>query len=1419
MTDDQQILRRQFIAIATDEFEASGTFAKLDVGQEVMCLRRWLADGALAERRFDDQEYADLAHRPSYAAISDRLRKKRRFTDADAVVVYVTGHGITAKDRSHRIVLQGTDPRDYGDSLRTSELIEWLAAHEGLNQVLLVVDVCQAGQLMDDLPATLQRELPPEWIALLTAAAGVDAKLGAFTGVVEAVIQELRDSSDDADRAEPYLESDVFIKQVKHRLKREHGQDLVVLRDPYQPSVCLPNPGYDAQRFDRVATSRARRDLAILQQDMAAHWAMRAPVAASQGGPVFTGRARLMGELIAFATGPSGTLVVGGRAGCGKSAALARLVTCSDAGFRAKHAEVIAEAQPAPPEDAVDIAVLATGKTSEQIAQQIGGALGIEAPRPGTRPMLESWVEAVVLAISAAGQPLTIVVDALDEATDPGGVVMTVLERLSARDRGNLRLLVGVRSSGSAARGGESRDLASVVTAALGARQIVVDDDDLWEPDDLRSYVEQVLTQPGSTYEAGQNGSVAEAVAAAAGRSYLLAGLTARALAELEEPLPAGDSRLDALLAQGAGQLVAMDLRGSVPNPEDRRRAMVLLRASALAQGLGAPSRMIWPLLATAIASDDLSFGDSDVAWLLGHRLSGYLVRDVEDGLTVFRPFHHELRGVLAEGIGLDGEGNAATVVDIGEAHRRIAAALQALAQRGAGMSPRPPHPYARRHLAAHAAAGGRLHDLLNLETLPYVDQARLSTLLRLTEVDPNSPQWLVLSAWRYVRHRWSWDDPDANAAALDVAYRAAGGWLDTPPRRTASGLQWKPRWAEWQFGGTVIAGDGRSSAHLAFGDVERVPILVTAEVGRIRLWDCAAGQLLGEPLTPPSGVEDVAITSRPGRVVAAGDDGRVMIWDAVTRRPLESIEFGEETLRALAVGEMDGGQVVAAAGDHRSAGGFSGSVQVRRLDGGALIREFVHTGRWVTDVALANAPGGGLFLAMRYSGDDRIEVRDVRSGGLVGPPVSPAWGNSGGEIALGHMGDNLVLAAGAGRDAHLWDVSTGHERFEPLRHFGAVSSVALTSIGDTHLLATAGVDGTVQVWNAEWGSPVGPALLHPGQVWSVAFGEVDGRTMLATACGDGITRLWDPIQASGARVAVKESLSSVALDGEVVVGGTEDGRARIWDTRSGQPLPAGELEEPGDFIPSSSPDVEVHLACIDGRHTLITEDDAGIEVWDISRPAPNIPVRLLTRPTAFQKTAVHVDAGRVVMASFEDPGPLRLIDLLADQVLFETPLDDPWSLTFVKAQGRALLAALMKDHVDLLDPSSGQAWRYPRQTWQRWYAAAGTIDDVEILAILDGDGVRIHALGTGEPTLPPIEIPGTPNGIAFGRLGDRDLLLTAHFATIRVWNPRTGRKVAELPFGTKISGMNVHQAADDSILVAVGGPGVVVVELREVPA
>ena len=329
------------------------------------------------------------------------------------------------------------------------------------------------------------------------------------------------------------------------------------------------------------------------------------------------------------------------------------------------------------------MAILATGKTSEQIAQQLGRAMGIDGPEQGAKTALEGWVVRIATAAEAAERTLTVVVDALDEAADPGAVLTTLLARVNSPERQRMRLLVGVRSSGGPDVPGEAaRDLASVATMALGARQIRVDEGEFWEPHDLPGYVEQLLRQPGSPYQDRDPAEVAAAVAAQSGRSYLVARLTARALADLDEPLAASDPRLGALLAKGSAELVGEDLCTSVPEAEDRRRAVHMLRASALAEGRGVPVRTIWPLLASAIA-DDMSFGDRDVAWLLGHRLSGYLVRDIEDGFTVYRPFHKELRQVLRAGTALDAQGAGAGMVGEAEAQRRITWSLLPLATWG----------------------------------------------------------------------------------------------------------------------------------------------------------------------------------------------------------------------------------------------------------------------------------------------------------------------------------------------------------------------------------------------------------------------------------------------------------------------------------------------------------------------------------------------------------------------------------------------------------------------------------------------------------------------------------------------------------------------------------------------------------------
>jgi WD40 repeat protein len=114
-------------------------------------------------------------------------------------------------------------------------------------------------------------------------------------------------------------------------------------------------------------------------------------------------------------------------------------------------------------------------------------------------------------------------------------------------------------------------------------------------------------------------------------------------------------------------------------------------------------------------------------------------------------------------------------------------------------------------------------------------------------------------------------------------------------------------------------------------------------------------------------------------------------------------------------------------------------------------------------------------------------------------------------------------------------------------------------------------------------------------------------------------------------------------------------------------------------------------------------------------------------------------------------------------------------------------------------------------------HAAVGCLDGIDVLAALDPDGLRLYDLRTGKLAIPPVEMSVTASGIAWGRVGDRDVVVTAHHATVRVWNPRTGRKITELRFGTRISAMSVQQNDGGRLLVALSGPGLALIELREI--
>jgi hypothetical protein len=658
---EEDILRRHFVTIATGDYDAPHC-APLPVAGEVKALRQWLCDHNLGSRGFQPC-HPELATNPSKQQIRDALEDppvNERWRDSDAAVVFVTGHGKTIND-AHYLILQKTDTsRPNATAVKSADLIGWLAETR-IEHLLLILDACYAGKVATDA-LRLDREPPDTWLVLPSATKNQEAVTGALTAAITAFLTELASREGQKYGLDPYLTVDDFLDGVQEKLG--DGQTLQPLYGSRRrrPHPCLPNPHYRPD--DAVAVAAARHDLALDRQDLLTHWGPRSRGVAShdQPGWLFTGRATLMQALIDAATGAPGATVITGGAGSGKSAVLARLVTLSDPQFCDEHADDVAAIPPdlRPDPSAVDAAIVATGKLHTQVLAQLCHALHVPAPistqpEPTVEERLAAWHRWLI----DQPEPVTIVIDALDEATHPATVMTEVLARLEPEPaQPRIRLLIGVRSL--AARDDPTHQptspavgLADTAETTLRARRIVVDEAPWWHQQDVIDYVDSILRHtPGSPYATAPEelgAAVAVSLGTRAGRSFLIARIAASSLAAGDTVITADDPGWLAALDQGVLGVFRQDLHHSLSDADDRRRAVILLRAVAFAYGPGLPWRGIWPLVAHAVDDNGSHYGDSDIAWLLNSRLGAYLITDREDDTTVYRLFHDLLRSTLRE--------------------------------------------------------------------------------------------------------------------------------------------------------------------------------------------------------------------------------------------------------------------------------------------------------------------------------------------------------------------------------------------------------------------------------------------------------------------------------------------------------------------------------------------------------------------------------------------------------------------------------------------------------------------------------------------------------------------------------------------------------------------------------------------------
>ncbi|MER6133033.1 ATP-binding protein [Streptomyces sp. NPDC001815] len=602
---DEAVLRRHFVAIATADYDdPHWQPQKLPVDDEVRVMRDWLCARTLGPRRFTPL-HPHLADNPTLTDISRALQNPEphtRWREADAAVVYITGHG-TIADETHWSVLQRTTKGSHtGTAQRTGQLITWLA-ESGIEHLLVIVDECYAEKLSADL-VQQKSKLPSGWLILPSAARDEEADSHALTTAISEFLKDVVACPDKY--TGPLLRVEEFVVGVQRKLGRELyplGPQL------YGPHPCLPNPAYPHAPGDEEDEKDA------------------------------FGRHSLMHRLFQAAAGPPQALVVTGCAGSGKSAALAQLAAHGGS-YR------------------VDAFVDAAGLSGTEVMARIFAALAIPAPGlPEGSPSPQEWLDAWADWHASASDPVTVVVDAPDEAADPDRLLQDLLSRLEpphTRHR-RLRLIVGMRSPNRAETVGSepaAHTLADRTEALLHAERVRLDEPPYLRREDMAACVRAILLSDKNSPYAEQESlanQVARAIADAAGPSYLIARAAAGNLTARDRAVDPLDRKWRAVLTEGFVGIFRDDLLRIFPDPGDRLVAVELLHAVAYAYGRGMPRQAIWPVIANAVSSHSPShpYGDKEIAWLLASRAGAYLTTDQEDGMTLYRLFHDTLREVI----------------------------------------------------------------------------------------------------------------------------------------------------------------------------------------------------------------------------------------------------------------------------------------------------------------------------------------------------------------------------------------------------------------------------------------------------------------------------------------------------------------------------------------------------------------------------------------------------------------------------------------------------------------------------------------------------------------------------------------------------------------------------------------------------
>ncbi|MGC4985956.1 caspase family protein [Streptomyces sp. DT193] len=793
-------------------------------------------------------------------------------TPEDYVVVYFAGHGEVRENGEHVLLAADTRPDDLAfTSLRTEELGRVLVEETPLRRVLLMLDTCESGsggaqvaaRAVTTDPSWRDAEEERGFVVIAATQPYQLAQPGAFTKRLVRAVHSLATAGS--------LPGSLPIGSVVAMMQSQGGpaadtQQVVwdAVRLTGTLPAFLPNPraAATADAVDLMLSLRAEQQ-ALRVEEFNRELLPKARASLGDGRWHFRGRyqaLRAVTDWLNDERAKTAGLVVTGAPGSGKSALLGLVSALAHPDWRRTvplHDLGLTE-DDLPRLDCVNAIIYARGATEAAVLAGIAAATGSGAQSVGALiEHLRRWPDPVIVAV-----------DALDEAAAPEELVGTVLRPLLDYASGTrFRLLLGTRPD---------------LLPLLARHTVAVDLDapEFRDPQAVRAHVADGLraAPEGSPFRQADtetSAAVAEAVAEAAGRSFLVARLITQTLVAAPALPDPYDAKWRTTLPRLPGDAMRGDLKHRFDGDLDQ--AYDILAPLAHAEGQGLPWENLWAALASRVG--DVHYTDEDVL-RFRQRAGSYVIEDTLEGRSVYRLYHQALAEHVRE---------MRPVTE--QTHAAFSEVLQASAPRRADGGPdwQRAHPYVRRHFATHAARGRVLGEPLED---PYfllaADPERLRHALHQEDHGPKA-----VAYHEYTLLRPPDDAPGERMSYLLLAARRTGAarLAEAVEATSASGpsLPWRTLWARWHSEQQVrhLLSHPSPLASIAVTGADQLMTLDSS--GLLKSWNLAT-----ESATPLGSASDplhaAFHSTRDGTaLIAAWEGDRAVARDALSSKALTS--------------------------------------------------------------------------------------------------------------------------------------------------------------------------------------------------------------------------------------------------------------------------------------------------------------------------------------------------------------------------------------------------------------------------------------------------------------------------------------------------------------------------------------------------